>query len=417
MMKRLILFLTVAVLLATFSGAENTLQADIAAENTKYVESFGDKIPLTVASIRGDKVNIKFGENFQLMEIWDSVTFSFKEKLVVIRLRHIGVSGGIRYATFDISHKLNDILPPKVPHNLDYLKETMSKYITLTTGETRELKIGPYYYQFALIKADLPYIIFSLDGTDYVPGRMAARVNEAKTLKVNKDTLWIRAIEAKRISGSGPSTIHQVKFYIDSDKYDIVEKVEEDEPLGVNILTQEDVEEKVDEQINRRIEELINLDDNKKSNNNNNNNNNLITKEQIGVSIIDESGVTIINDDGVSIAKAPSGFEGITGNAIGVNIIDEKIKAIVDSKISTECNGCKADRKCYPFGMRFKLNEQSVYCADDTDVYLQKNDDAICENNFQCRSNVCAVGFCTSKVGKSKGIFSGLLNVFDLFKR
>ena len=413
MMKRLVLFLVLVALLATFSSAENTLQADIPVEITKYVESFGNKIPLTVVSIRGDKVNIKFGENFQLMDIWESVTFNFEGKLVALRLRSVGVSDGLRYATFDISHSINDIPPPKVPHNLDYLKETISKYITLTTGEIRELKIGPYYYQFALIKADLPYIIFSLNGADYVPGRMAAKVNEAKTMKVNKDTLWIRAIEAKRISGPGKSVIHQVKFYIDSNKYDIIETVEEDKNTGVNILSQEDVEEKVDEQINKRVEELINFNDNKKSNTENN----LITKEQIGVSIIDDAGVTILNDNGVSIAKAPSGFEGITGNAVGVNIIDEKIKAIVDSKISTECNGCKVDSKCYPFGMRFKLNEQSVYCADDTDVYLQKNDDAICENNFQCKSNVCAVGFCTSKIGKNKGIFSGLLNVFDLFKR
>ena len=55
MMKRLVLFLVLVALLATFSSAENTLQADIPVEITKYVESFGNKIPLTVVSIRGTK--------------------------------------------------------------------------------------------------------------------------------------------------------------------------------------------------------------------------------------------------------------------------------------------------------------------------------------------------------------------------
>src|SRR3989344_3952500 len=413
MMKKLVLILILVALLATFSSAENTLQADVPVDITKYVESYGDKIPLTVTSIRGDKVNVKFGENLQLMDIWDSITFNFDEKLITLRLRYVGTSDGLRYATFDISHKINDIPPPRISHDIDFQKETDSIHITLTTGEVREIKIGPFYYEFALIKADLPYVIFSLGGLDYVAGRTATRVNEAKLLKENNDNIWVRPVEAKRISGSGPSAIHQVKFHIDSNKYDIIEIVEEDENLGVNVVTQNDVEQKVDDQINKRVEELINLNTDK------NTNDGLITKEQIGVSIVDDSGVTILNDNGVSISKVPkaSGFESITGNAIGVNIIDEKIKAIVDSKISTECNGCKVDGKCYPYGMRLKLNEKQVYCGDDSDVYIQKNDDAVCNNNFQCQSNVCAVGFCTSKVGKSKGIFSGLFNVFDLFRR
>src|SRR3989344_815644 len=185
MMKRIVLFLILVALLATFSSAENTLQADVPVEVTKYVESYGDKIPLTVTSIRGDKVNVKFGDNLQLMDIWDSTTFNFDEKLITLRLRYVGTSNGLRYATYDISHKINDIPPPRVSHNIDFLKETSSKHITLTTGEVRELKIGPHYYQFALVKADLPYVIFSLSGLDHIAGRTATRVNEAKLLKEN----------------------------------------------------------------------------------------------------------------------------------------------------------------------------------------------------------------------------------------
>lgn len=71
-----------------------------------------------------------------------------------------------------------------------------------------------------------------------------------------------------------------------------------------------------------------------------------------------------------------------------------------------ECKyGCNYEGSCFPMGVRSK----GLYCGNDLVMNSQKNSEQICENNFECTSNVCVSGKCISK---------GLMNkILDFFKR
>jgi hypothetical protein len=58
-----------------------------------------------------------------------------------------------------------------------------------------------------------------------------------------------------------------------------------------------------------------------------------------------------------------------------------------------ECkSGCIYGNKCLPIGVRVK----GSYCSIDTILTNQLNSDEVCENNFECKSNVCVNGKCIS---------------------
>lgn len=69
------------------------------------------------------------------------------------------------------------------------------------------------------------------------------------------------------------------------------------------------------------------------------------------------------------------------------------------------CNGCLLDKKCYPFGYR----ESGEYCSDSNEFVFQLEAGAVCDNNFECDSNVCVDGECISG--------SLLRKILDWFKR
>ncbi|OIO41028.1 hypothetical protein AUJ10_01260 [Candidatus Pacearchaeota archaeon CG1_02_31_27] len=56
------------------------------------------------------------------------------------------------------------------------------------------------------------------------------------------------------------------------------------------------------------------------------------------------------------------------------------------------CNGCELGNKCYPFGYR----KSSNFCSDSGSFVEQLKKDAVCENNFECSSNLCIDGNCVS---------------------
>lgn len=59
-----------------------------------------------------------------------------------------------------------------------------------------------------------------------------------------------------------------------------------------------------------------------------------------------------------------------------------------------ECNfGCNYEGSCFPMGVRSK----ELYCGTDSVMNSQKDNEQICENNFECSSNVCISGKCISK--------------------
>jgi len=71
------------------------------------------------------------------------------------------------------------------------------------------------------------------------------------------------------------------------------------------------------------------------------------------------------------------------------------------------CNGCISDNKCYPFGYR-KAGE---YCKDDFNFTKQAVADNVCDNNFECSSNVCVDGTCISS-GLIQKIISWFRKIF-----
>ncbi len=57
------------------------------------------------------------------------------------------------------------------------------------------------------------------------------------------------------------------------------------------------------------------------------------------------------------------------------------------------CQGCEFDSKCYPFGFRKDGN----FCSDENNRFIeQKKPETICENNFECDSNLCINNECVS---------------------
>ncbi len=66
-------------------------------------------------------------------------------------------------------------------------------------------------------------------------------------------------------------------------------------------------------------------------------------------------------------------------------------------------DSCPLDGKCYPFGYR----KAGDYCSDEGKFIVQLSGDVLCDNNFQCSSNVCVSGKCISE-----GFLERILNWF-----
>ena len=67
------------------------------------------------------------------------------------------------------------------------------------------------------------------------------------------------------------------------------------------------------------------------------------------------------------------------------------------------CGGCKLANKCYPIGYRMEGN----FCGDSEEFKSQVGADTSCENNFECYSNLCIDGKCTSN-----GLWQKILSWF-----
>ena len=57
------------------------------------------------------------------------------------------------------------------------------------------------------------------------------------------------------------------------------------------------------------------------------------------------------------------------------------------------CSGCELEDQCFTFGYR----KDGQYCSDKEKFVEQHGDDASCENNFECTSNLCISGKCLSQ--------------------
>ena len=73
-----------------------------------------------------------------------------------------------------------------------------------------------------------------------------------------------------------------------------------------------------------------------------------------------------------------------------------------------ECDeGCLLNETCYPLGYR----KDGSYCSDTFEFVVQLEDDSVCDNNFECESNLCVSGECLSQ-GLIQKIVSWLKSFF-----
>ena len=86
----------------------------------------------------------------------------------------------------------------------------------------------------------------------------------------------------------------------------------------------------------------------------------------------------------------------------------DKIEETLIGKDALICkDSCPLDNKCYPFGYR----KADSYCSDSGSFEKQLAGNENCENNFECKTNVCVDGKCISQSTMQK-IFSWFRKLF-----
>ncbi|MFH1248660.1 MAG: hypothetical protein V1660_00725 [archaeon] len=89
---------------------------------------------------------------------------------------------------------------------------------------------------------------------------------------------------------------------------------------------------------------------------------------------------------------------------------DDKNNSTTSLITTQECNsGCIYKEKCIPFGMR----AEGKYCSILGVLEKQKQKEEICENNYECKSNVCLNGKCLSQ-GFVQKILEWLKQLFGI---
>lgn len=104
----------------------------------------------------------------------------------------------------------------------------------------------------------------------------------------------------------------------------------------------------------------------------------------------DVGGCNLVEDIAIIEIKRKEGPEPVPCG-IGTCVPEEEVEeveAISEDKIFYKCNGCELDNKCYPIGYR----KEGKYCGIDYEFINQI--DGSCDNNFECKSNVCLAGDC-----------------------
>lgn len=77
-------------------------------------------------------------------------------------------------------------------------------------------------------------------------------------------------------------------------------------------------------------------------------------------------------------------------------------------KDKANCNGCLSNETCYPLGHRV----DGTFCANSLNLTTQFSEEEVCENNFECKSNVCVSGQCIDS-GFIKKVLGWLKNFFS----
>ncbi len=71
---------------------------------------------------------------------------------------------------------------------------------------------------------------------------------------------------------------------------------------------------------------------------------------------------------------------------------EEEPVDIPDEKVFYKCSGCELGDKCYPMGYR----KAGQFCSENSE-FIGQSKAGICDNNFECESNVCISGECVEE--------------------
>jgi hypothetical protein len=114
------------------------------------------------------------------------------------------------------------------------------------------------------------------------------------------------------------------------------------------------------------------------------------------------------SDDGLQQCIGEEWVNLTDDGEVGEVILDEVLGD--DGGVSeVSCPGCMLDEKCYTMGYR----KSGEYCSDGLEFISQLGGEEVCENNFECESNVCvggecvSVGFMRKILNWFKGLFGG----------
>jgi len=71
--------------------------------------------------------------------------------------------------------------------------------------------------------------------------------------------------------------------------------------------------------------------------------------------------------------------------------------------VSKGCDGCILNESCYTFGYR----KDDMFCSETKNFTSQKEEESNCQNNFECKSNLCIDSKCIES-----GFFNAIINWF-----
>ena len=66
------------------------------------------------------------------------------------------------------------------------------------------------------------------------------------------------------------------------------------------------------------------------------------------------------------------------------------------------CQGCVYGDDCFEVGEEFVVDGVLSYCSINGEIVSQKEDGEICDNDFECLSNLCSNGECVDLYGEIK---------------
>lgn len=95
----------------------------------------------------------------------------------------------------------------------------------------------------------------------------------------------------------------------------------------------------------------------------------------------------------------------------------EEKRAEVLKCVPGTCSGCSLKEKCYPVTTRLLSDETPSYCDVTKSFSSQKDLEAPCQNNYECKTNECSSGACTDLKKELEETRSLLNKVLEWLKR